>query len=531
MKFLFFRKMLPWSQLSKQKNKFKKGSMTLISTFMFFVFSVLGLGMLYNSQIHLRLTACKKNSMLLGYASENGIKQSFNQLVYLASKGTSLSVLLSGETEELKNDAVNKGMRMIEKLLESEVPLTINSNWEKLGWESITTFSLKKIEEEGSHFSATYRAEICSEGMLKNFKQRKKSSLEASMDIFAGNLPLPTIPLLIDKELAPEQKENFLLKNRIDILPFQENKIPPKADFSKGLLPNEAVHQVNKALKINLFYPQNLSASQLRVALGLEMSEEPVPDGVYLIEDDMGLGGIFVQGDLDEMTMAIEDGFQVISFKIGQYFWVLKFSPAKGKTLFFSPAGIKAYDLVPVGIVIVNGEIRSLGGGTVDSSGTVVLSRDEEIPCILRGVNLTIISSGRVNLSSHLIYQGVKWEEGIPYIKDSNSQLNIFATGKDFLDGKPRDGEIVIDENAPQELTIQASLTASGKGFNIRGEKKTVHLLGSLHASDYTSNGNRLEIDFDRRFLEEKDLLQNAPETAKPVLYLSSLKVTEWKEN
>lgn len=531
MKFLFFRKMLPWSLLSKRENEFKKGSMTLISIFMFFIFSVLGLGMLYNSQIHIRLTACKKNSMLLGYASENGIKQSFNQLVQLALNRTSLSVLSSGETEVLKEDAVNKGMRIIEKLLESEIPLTIASNWEKLGWESSTVFSLKKIEEEASHFSAAYRVDICSEGMLKNFKQRKRSNLEASMNIFTGNLPLSIIPLLIDKELDTEQKKSFLSKNKIDILPSQKNKILPKADFSKDLLPNEAVPQINKALKINIFYPQDLSTSQLRSALGLEISKEPIPDGVYLIKDDMGLGGIFVQGDLDEMTMAIEDEFQVLYFKIGQSFWVLKFSPAKGKTLFFSAAGVKVYDLVPIGIVIVNGEIHSLGGGVIDSSGTVVLSREEKASCILRGVNLTIISSGRVNISSHLICQGLKWEEGIPYVKDSNSQLNIFATGKDFLGGRPRDGEIVIDENAPKEITIQASLTASGKGFNIQGEKKTVHLLGSLHASDYTSNGNRLELAFDERFLEKKDLLQNAPETVKPVLYLSSLKVIEWKED
>ncbi len=77
---------------------------------------------------------------------------------------------------------------------------------------------------------------------------------------------------------------------------------------------------------------------------------------------------------------------------------------------------------------------------------------------------------------------------------------------------------------------IQASLTAPDKGFSIEGNNKTVHILGSLQASDYSSNGNSLEITFDERFTLEKNLPQNAIETAKPVLYLSFFKVQVWKE-
>jgi len=143
---------------------------------------------------------------------------------------------------------------------------------------------------------------------------------------------------------------------------------------------------------------------------------------------------------------------------------------------------------------------------------------------------MTIISSDKINLSSHLIQQGLKWKEGIPYLKDSNSQLIISATGKDFLEGSEKEGKIIVDKNSPKEIKVQASLAASGKGFSVEGEGKTVHILGSLQTSDYTSNKNKLKITFDDRVLEENSLLQNAPQTTKPVLFLSSFKTMEWKE-
>ncbi|MBA7667549.1 hypothetical protein ES703_75643 [subsurface metagenome] len=166
----------------------------------------------------------------------------------------------------------------------------------------------------------------------------------------------------------------------------------------------------------------------------------------------------------------------------------------------------------------------------MDPSGQVILVTEEEIPSILKGANLTIISSDKITLSSHLIHQGVKWIDKVPYVKDSNSQLIIFATGKDFLENTEREGKIIIDKDSPQEIKIQASLTAADKGFSVEGKGKTVHILGSLHASDYLSNENKLTFTFDERLLEESDLVQNAPKTAKPVLCLSFFKPMEWKE-
>jgi hypothetical protein len=520
-----------WQPRIDRKRKTRKGAMTLVSVFLFFVFSALGLSMLYFSQIYLKLSAYKKNSTLLDYTSENGIKQGFDHLLNVLSQKASPSLLSEQESNELLEDTINEGSEIVEKLLGSHLPFQNSQAWENVGWESITNFYFGKMEEKEDYFHATYKAEISSEGKIKNFKEARESSLEARLGIFAGNLPLPYIPLLVDKKLKQDQKNDFMEKNKIDFLPSEKSLISPQISFAEGdLIPKDANSQVQKALKIKFFHPQNLSNLRLRAILGLEEINKPVPDGVYLIKDDMGLGGIYVQGDLEEMVTAIEEKFQVVSFLTEQGCWILKYSPQKSKTIFSTPEEVLNYDLIPLGIIIVNGKINSLGGGVMDPSGQAILVTEEEIPSILNGANLTIISSDKITLSSHLIHQGVKWIDKVPYIKDRNSQLNIFATGKDFLGNAEREGKIIIDKDSPQEIKIQASLTAADKGFSVEGKGKTVHILGSLHASDYSSNGNKLKFTFDERLLEKSNLIQNALKTAKPVLCLSFFKPMEWKE-
>lgn len=532
MKYIFIRKTQAWPGYFKPKKGTRKGAFTLLTVFMFFIFSGLGLSMLFFSQIHLKLSGYKKNSLLLDYASENGIKQGFGKLFDLVSQASSPGILAEGETEELKTDTLNDGRRMVEKLLGEEIPLFHSGSWEKMKWENSTVFSLLKLKENESFFQTRHKAEIFSTGMLEHFEQKKTSSLETEMDIYAGRIPLPLFAMLVDKDLTPDQKTNFIKNNNIELTSSGMNRFLKDISFSnEGLLPDNAGFQIRKALKIDIFNPQDLSAIQLREALGLDPSDDPVPDGVYLIQDDLGLGGVFVQGDLDEMTLAIEEDYQLISFIMGESQWILKFSPTRGETFFTSEEENQHFDLIPLGIIVINGEIRSLGGGILDPSGRLIQVKDDETASVLRGVNLTIISSEKVTLSNHLIHQGVNWEGGVPYIKDSTSQLNIFATGQDVLGNPTGRGNIVFDPDSPKEIKIQASLTASKVSFSEDSEGKTLHLLGSLQVSDYNSRGNNLKITHDDRFSGDDINLQNAPRSAKPLLFLSDFKVMEWKEN
>ena len=66
--------------------------------------------------------------------------------------------------------------------------------------------------------------------------------------------------------------------------------------------------------------------------------------------------------------------------------------------------------------------------------------------------------------------------------------------------------------------------------MTIEGEDKTVHLLGSLQVADYISNGSKLKIKTDERFLYQDGLLSLTPRSLKPILTLTSLKVLSWHE-
>ncbi len=516
---------------NKAGRKNRKGALTLLSVFLFFIFSTLSLGMIYITQVYLRISAFRKNSILLDYASENGIKQGFGKLNELLLPASSPLVLDEVEVSELRENAYFGGKKIIQKIFGIPLPIAFGDDWEKMSWECLIDFQFVDIQTKGDYFRVEYKGGVTATGKLAGFKREKESSLDSDIGILAGYIPLPAIPMLVDKNLSNEQKSSFLKDNEVEMLAPGPGKSSPSVSFSDGeLMPQDAIDQLADALNIKILKPQDLTAWKLRSILGLEVNNDPVPEGVYLIMDDLGLGGVFVQGDLDEMLLAIHEDLQFITFKKGQALWILKFNPEDGKTDFVTPSEVQSHEYVPRGFIIVNGKICALGGGFMDDTGRICLS-EEEIPCVLRGVSLTIISSDEITLTSHLIYEGVHWQEGVPYIKDSQSQLVIQAVGKDFLDGSEKMGQITIDEASPDEMKIQASLSASGAGILLEGENKEVQVLGSLQAKDLDLNGNRLVLKFDDRIFDEtEEAFQNAAHTERPVLFLSSFTVRQWKE-
>ncbi len=531
MKFLFSLRIRLYPLLGRNRFTRRQGAITLLSLFISFVFCSMGMSMLLMSQIYMKIGAYKKNTVLINYASENGIKQGYDFLINSISGQSSPVVLSDSEMETLKEETLLGGIHILEKAVGTKVPFYKTSSWKWMSWEYQTAGVLDHMDIAEKSFLANFSVTIESSGTLYNFKANKISTLDLEVEVISGYLPLARFSFLLDQELTPEQKSDFIAFNPVDFLPSEENKLPGQISFSgDNILSQTAVPQIEEAFRIDLFQPQSLSISQLRLALGLEPTDESIPEGVYLLQDDYGLGGIFVQGDCEELILAIEGDFQVLSFTIGERVWILKFSLNPQNTLFITPEEIKFYEKIPQGIVIINGSILSLGGGIIDPSGQAQLVKNEEIPSLLNGVNFTFISSDKVTISSHLIQQGLKWWEGIPYIKESKSMLNIFATGKDFFNDTKKAGHIVIDSQAPQKLVVNASITASGDGFTIEGENKAVFLLGGLQTANYISNGNTLKIKRDERFFKKDDLLAHSPKTLHPVLKISSLKIKDWNE-
>ena len=526
---MFIQKTSLWGSQGPKKRA--KGSMFIVTIFTFLVFAVLALSLIFLTQVYLKVSGHRKNSALLEYSSENGIKEGFHYLIEAMSNAALPLVISEERYGQLRDSTKNAEVRILEEALGIRLPVEILEDEEEMSWNSRASGFLEKISEGENYFSARFKLLIDSEGKLKNYLPKKASSLETRLEVLAGKVPLALIPFLISKNMASDEKKNFDTKNNIQLVPIPNSLLYPRANIVEGgLIPQDASPLLEKALNTKIFRPQDLSEARLRAALGLENSSEPVPEGVYLIRNDLGLGGIWIQGNVEEMVTAIEQDFQVIAFQMEAGLWTIKFSPVQSKTYFYAPDSVQTYDLVPQGIILVNGEIRSLGGGLVDPEGNIRLVKDKEIDSILRGVNLTIIASDTINITSHLLRQGIKWQEGVPYVRGEEAQLLIYSTGKDFQGEQLKEGGISIDENAPEEIKIQAGLTAQGEGFKILGGKKTVRILGGLQANNYLSGGSRLMMT---TLLPNPQAINSSlfsPATAEPMLFLSSFESLEWKE-
>jgi len=508
----------------------ERGSVSLVVILLMLVFAGLGLAMLHASGVHMKINAFRKFSFLLDCASENGLKRGLADLSeWLETRGL-LAPAPPERVAGMRESPATAFPLLLEEALGGGFPRTLEESFDGMLWESRADCGFRGLEDRGDYLRITAGLRIEASGGLVHVRPRRVSVLEGSLGILAGRLPLPAIPLYIRRENPDGGPAAFLEENGISLARKPGRFIGTGlAAAAEGVLPDDPGPLVAKALGVGVFEPGDLSPAELRSALGLEPSLEPVPDGVYLIRNGLGLGGIFVEGDLDQMILAIAGDAQVVVFRAGGLEWRLEFSPARSRTEFRTPEGTFACDLVPLPIVIVDGAVAALGGGAVTMDGGIELCFDGETPAVLDGVDLTIVSSEEVTIASHLVLEGVRWRNGIPYSKDSRAQLVVYAAGRDVVSGDPAPGGIRVAGEAPSDLRIQASLTAASGGFRIEGSDKTVELLGALHADAYSGNGNALAIISDDR-AAAGEFPENAPLTAACQLAFYSLRVLAWKE-
>ena len=508
----------------------ERGAVSMAVVLLFIVFSGLGLAMLHASGLHLKINGFRKFTVLLDYASENGLKRGLRDLTEWLESAGPLAAVPAERVEGLRTNPETEFPLLLEDALGAAFPRVLEESFEGMTWESRASCGLAGLIDMGGYFRISAKLRVEATGGMSRVESRRASVLEGSLGLLAGRLPLPAIPLFIRGEMTDSQKAAFLVENGIRFLSKPGEILQPGLSAAvEGVLPGDMSMTVGKALNIGIFRPEDLTPARLREALRLEPSPDPVPDGVYLIQNDLGLGGVFVQGDLEEMVLAINGDAQVIAFRADGAEWILEFSPARSRTVYRTPEGDRAFDLSPLPIVIVNGKIESLGGGYIAGDGRVEMAFDGETPSVLNGVDLTIVSSDKVTISSHLILQGVRWQDGVPYVKDSRAQLVIFSAGRDVASGEALDGGIAVGEAAPSDLKLQASITAAAGGFAIEGAGKDVQVLGALHADGYTGNGNTLAIVRDER-AAAGEFPESAPLTAAPQLAFFSLKVLVWKE-
>ena len=508
----------------------RRGSTALIVVFVFFAFAALGLGMVSLTQTYLKLSAYKKNALVLGYTAENGVKQGLARVSASLARARGPVLLSPERMDSLKLDALAGGGGAAEEAMGLTFPDRLEETSGDQIWAGATRCSLERFTDSGSYFIAEYRLVIESEGRLKNFAPAKAAALDLAMKTAAGRIPLAFFPFLMSGTAGNGRMADLMASKKLEFLPSRLKDLAPRALVTaRSLIPQDPASMLAEAAKIKFLRPGELNRAELRRALGLDMIDEPVPDGVYLMRSDSVPAGIFVQGDLDRLLLAIDDGWQHLDFQAGDSSWRLKFSPAAGRLEFRGPEVALSADRVPLGMILVNGAIGALSAAEIGPDGNLTPVADREIPCLLGGVSLTIVSADEVTIGSHLLHEGVRWMDDVPYLKEQQSQLVIYASGRDLIDGTERVGRILIGADAPPDLKIQASLTAAER-FVVEGETKTVIVSGGLQTADLVLGDGRLRIAPDERITGNRLAPAPGPTAAEPVLLILSVRPLTWTE-
>jgi hypothetical protein len=512
----------------------RSGSISLAVVFMFFLFSGLGLGLVMLSDEFGRMAVSRRDVLRLECAAENGVKDALAKMVAQAAPaGATMTEAVAAVSDEhaasLRANAAAGGILAAEEAMRIAFPFLSEGASSPLSWSATSACGLNRWRDEGAYCRAEYLVAVNARGRLTGWRPEATAGLDLSLDILTGRPPLAYLPFLLAGTDANETAAGLLEEGRINLAAGRRRSLAPRGLVTpRHLIPGDASPLLAEALKVGMLEPGSIRLAALRQALGLPLVNEPVPDGVYLIRNDSGPGGVFVQGDLDRLLLAIEGNRQVIGFESQAGAWTLAFTPGLGPTEFQAPEGLLQDEHPPLGIVLVNGAVGSLSAATVDSSGAVVAVEEAGIPCLRDGQSLTIVSTDELTINSDLLHEGVSWAESIPYLKDRQSQLVVYAGNRDILDGTETKGAIKIGADAPADIRIQASLTAAG-AMAVEGAAKKVIVSGGLQTASLRLGDNRLTIAPDERLADGRITPGFGPLAAEPVLLVLGLRPQAWR--
>ncbi len=519
----------PKAILIKKKIVFsRQGIIYFFPIFLIFLFLALGILML--SQIHLKLGGIRTQLALSNLAAENGLKMGY-LFLWEKIEGSTWPIIIDDSDWKifLSKPDDKFCLWLLSRILGIEFPFYLESGWENMLWKTDVSLNIKKINLLTNFIQADMLINLKAKGKIGPSSLSRLSYLMVESSLMAGYLPLTFFPLLIERKLDLEEQSNYLQSKKIDLVIDRKTNLPLKPFFSQGEMISRNISPfLEKGLKIKFFEPDRINPMILRKVLGLEENSAPVPDGVYLIKDDFGLGGIFVQGNLDELLLSCEEGYQIMSFRQMDKNWEISFNPSLNQTIWTTPEKSFIYDTLPNNIILINGNVLSFGGK--DGKEVTVMAVPPP-PSILPGIRLCFVTSGQVNITSPFFQPNLEMLPGIPYVKKNQSQVIIFSSGKDLITGEENEASIIINPGERNEIIIEANLTSLGKGVIIEGTGKEVIIKGGVQAAAIENSSSFLKIIP----LSAPSLLLNlgelAPLPQKPLAILVRLKPAEWREN
>lgn len=275
----------------------------------------------------------------------------------------------------------------------------------------------------------------------------------AAVDILSGKIPLALIPFFVHQKINTAE-ENYLSENRIDLINTQNpviNDIPIDFDISDFLI---------DSLKIS---GETLSWSKLRERFGLEISDEPLKQGIYLVSEGDAIESVFIQGDLQRLIFTAGDDTQKLEFHLQDGTYELTYIP--GEPYFFCPDPLIGNCLLFKEKIIVNGNVWSLEQG----HGTRAFREDS---------NLTLLVSGQTVIRTSLETRNLDLKK----LKLNN--LTLVCGHHSLFDPPETPARILVESN--DQIHVQASVLVNGI---LENNSEQLQITGSLFADEIRNQG------------------------------------------
>jgi hypothetical protein len=253
--------------------------------------------------------------------------------------------------------------------------------------------------------------------------------------------------------------------------------------------------------------------AELRQSLGLTVSADPVPPGVYVSPNSNAgsdpLGGIFVNGDANYVQLTQSGSEQIITINMtaasgpyaGTHTWTIRDNQSTDSaTISYDGGTPMTLNSSLNGVVHVEGKVKALKGS---NSSTADINKDHQV---------TISATGNVFVADHITY-----EEDPASFPGTDNILGIFSSG----------GNVMLAKTAPANLNLHATVMAASPDHGVGAEDITTsagsydynygnkgnwNLLGGLiedknqttgvFYSDGTMTGYRWNFTYDDRFTE-----------------------------
>ena len=275
---------------------------------------------------------------------------------------------------------------------------------------------------------------------------------QISADLLKGRIPLSEIPLMINGP-DPGNVEQFLEKTGIRTR-HREKPIVAKTEVQFNLKA-----YLLDSLKIK---GTTLGWPEIRKKLKMDVSGEPIPEGIYLVAEGDTVEAVFIQGDVDSLRFSVMGDRQTISIRLGNTLYTLSYIPGQPSLASWESRGEDGRCFQEK--IMVNGNVWDL-----EQEGTSAFAD---------GSRIQILTAGKIIVQSSLKSEPLE-------LKDiSFSHIALISTAKNLVSQGEVEAGIVL--NAREDIQIQGNLISAGKVIN---SGKTVRIDGSLYGEAVENSG------------------------------------------